>query len=81
MIDKIYYDVKFTYYADINKNFKSYLKKLKEEGINTVGIQSNEIGSFTMQKLLFLAKEEKFNVYRLFFNTEKELAEKIFKIK
>lgn len=77
LVDKIYYDVKFIKYTDVVNELRTYFKKLRQEGIFTVGLQSNSIGSFKIQQILSMAKDEKIQMYRLSFNTEKELCEKL----
>lgn len=77
LVDKIHYDVKFIKYMNVTKQLKSYIKKLKSEGIFKIALQSNSIESFKIQEIMSIAKAEKMEMYRLSFNTEKELCEKL----
>lgn len=81
MVNKIHYDVRFTRYNSVYKEIKNYIKKLRLDGIYKVGIQSNAINSFKLQEIIEIGKEENIKIYRLFFNTEKELSEKIITLK
>ncbi len=77
MVDKIHYDVKFIKYDNVEHGLKNFFKNLKSEGIFKVGLQSNSITSFKIQKIKSLARDEGMQMYRLSFNTEKELCEKL----
>lgn len=81
MVDKIHYDIKFIKYDSVYKDIHTYLKKLKSDGIFKVGIQSNEISSFKLQEIIEIGKEEDMKINRVFFNTEKELSEKLIMLK
>ena len=75
--DKIYYDIEFQNYKDIEENIKEYLETLKSKGISKVGIQSNKISSLTLRNIMKMGRDEGLIVKRIFFNSERELIEKI----
>lgn len=75
--DKIYYDIEFQNYKDIEENIKEYLETLKSKGISKVGIQSNKIRSLTLRNIMKMGEDEGLIVKRIFFNSERELIEKI----
>ena len=78
-IDKIYYDIEFKNYKEIKDNIKGYIEELKSKGILKVGIQSNKLNSLTLRNIIKLGREEGISIKRIFFNTEKELIEKLIK--
>ena len=45
-----------------------------------IGIQSNNINSYRLKKIIDTANKENLTIYRMFFNTERELTEKILKL-
>lgn len=80
MIDKIYYDIKFINYNEVYNSIEKVLKTLREQGIAIIGIQSNNIHSYRLKKIIDIANKQNLIIYRIFFNTEKELTEKILKL-
>lgn len=80
MIDKIYYDIEFINYNEIYNSIEKVLQTLKEQGIKIIGIQSNNINSYRLKKIIDIANQQNLIIYRIFFNTEKELTEKILKL-
>ena len=80
MIDKIYYDIEFINYNEVYNCIEGVLKTLKEQGMTMIGIQSNNINSYRLKKIIDTANKENLTIYRMFFNTERELTEKILKL-
>ena len=81
ILDKIYYDIEFINYNEVYNSIEKVLKTLKEQGIIKIGIQSNNINSYRLKNIIDIANQQNLIIYRIFFNTEKELTERILKLK
>ncbi len=82
VLQKIHSDIKFVEYKDINNNeIEKFILNLKNSNIENIFIQSNNIKQSILNDIIFKSKKQNLKCFRIFFNNEKELNEKLCELK